>query len=404
MAGQAAIKDKRPEDAIELFVRAAKGVPDDFPLRDAYWLNVVIACRTAVTMHVKKGHESDGDRWAKIALETPAMAADAPAKLRRSRADAFKFIGLHLFEFGRGGLAVLCHRKAYAAFPQGGHQINIANSLVAARLPAALSDFTADVTLKELKPKILIACVPKSGSTFLYHAMTKVTAWRDFRAFGPCGQFEQELYAPNLVESAKLPGVVQQHCRATDANLHLLQAFRIRPVILVRDFADALLSLLEFYRKGAHRLTTFHADFPKLDKKEQLDLLIDVRMPWYFEFVASWQLAEREKRIPPLLWVKYEDMIADKVGTVNKVLKYYNLKAPDGRVEKVVDEVDQQKKRNRFNVGKAGRGRGELTDEQFDRMASLARYFPSTDFSMVGIGQPKKPADTPAEPAAKTKS
>ena len=82
--------------------------------------------------------------------------------------------------------------------------------------------------------------------------------------------------------------MTQQHCRATGPNTQILQAFGIRPVILVRRLDDIVLSLSDFYNGGA-TVNTFYGDvWPTLDQPAKYDLIIDHMMPWYASFYASW--------------------------------------------------------------------------------------------------------------------
>src|SRR5207247_8907189 len=98
---------------------------------------------------------------------------------------------------------------------------------------------------------LFIAWVPKSASIFLYNLLVNLQGYRDLFTVYAAGQSEHEIYVPTLRESAHLDTVTQQHCRAADANVHLMQAFGIRPVVLIRNIFDSVMSLLDFHNKGA---------------------------------------------------------------------------------------------------------------------------------------------------------
>jgi len=178
--------------------------------------------------------------------------------------------------------------------------------------------------------------------------------------------------------------VTQQHCRASDANLHLMQGFGIRPVVLVRNIFDSVMSLLDFYNSGAFQTSYFRADWPALDENTKIDLLIENVIPWYFQFVASWDLAEKQKRIE-LQWLTYEDLVADKPAAVLKVLEFYGLGAPRRDVEQRIKQIESDERKIRFNKGVIGRGRSALNDLQQGQIRRLARYHPSTDFGRLGL-------------------
>jgi uncharacterized protein DUF4214 len=158
---------------------------------------------------------------------------------------------------------------------------------VAAGQRAKLSDFTTEITPAELGRHLFIACVPKSASTFLKNLLVNVTGYRDLFTVYAAGQSEHEIYLPTLRESAHLDTVTQQHCRASDANVHLMQGFGIRPVVLVRNIFDSVMSLLDFYNQGAFQTSFARADWMVLDEETKIDLLIENVIPWYFQFVAS---------------------------------------------------------------------------------------------------------------------
>jgi hypothetical protein len=231
---------------------------------------------------------------------------------------------------------------------------------------------------------MFVACVPKSASTFLKNVLVALTGYRDLFDVFAAGQNEHDLYLPSLIEFADVDSVTQQHCRASEANIQLMQAFRIRPVVLVRNIFDAMVSQLDFHRNGAYLNSYFRGDFLTLDETTQIDLLIDNLVPWYLQFVASWQLAEKEGRLE-VLWLSYEDLTSNKTGSIENVLSFYGVGASEKNIEAVIASTEAEARRNRFNKGVAGRGAKALTDDQKSRIISLTRYYPDTDFSLIGL-------------------
>ncbi len=198
------------------------------------------------------------------------------------------------------------------------------------------------------------------------------------------GQNEHELYLPTLAETAHFDTVTQQHCRASDANVQIMQAFEIRPVVLVRNIFDSVMSLLDFYNGGASFNSYFREDFRSLDEETKIDLLIDNVIPWYFQFVASWSLVEKRRSLE-ISWLSYEEMIGDKATGIKNILEFYGLGAARRGVEQRVKEIEAEGRKNRFNKGVAGRGERRLSESQKERIRRLARYYPATDFSRIGL-------------------
>ena len=257
-------------------------------------------------------------------------------------------------------------------------------SLATSGQRAELSDFTTEITPEQLGRHIFIACVPKSASTFLKNLLVSLTGYRDVFMVYAAGQNEHELYLPTVRETAHLDTVTQQHCRASDANVQMMQAFGIRPVVLVRNIFDSVMSLLDFYDKGAFQTSYFRADFQSLDEETKINLLIANVIPWYFQFVASWSLVEKQKNLD-IFWLSYEDLIADKPAAVKNILEFYGLGAPRRSVEQKIKETESAKRSTRFNKGIAGRGKTGLNDRQKERIRRLSKYYPTTDFSRIGL-------------------
>lgn len=179
--------------------------------------------------------------------------------------------------------------------------------------------------------------------------------------------------------------MTQQHSRASEANIQMMQAFAIKPVILVRNIYDSVISLLDFYTKGFTFSTFFDKEeFLKFDEEKKIDLLIEFAIPWYFQFVASWQRAERENRLE-IMWLTYEQMIADKTHAIQNIFKFYEIHAPEEAIQRKIFEIESDGEKNRFNKGVAGRGKIRLNTAQMEKVQHLATFFPNTDFSIIGL-------------------
>ncbi|MEJ7624148.1 MAG: sulfotransferase domain-containing protein [Pyrinomonadaceae bacterium] len=306
-------------------------------------------------------------------------------EFRRRFADTYKRLGMVFYENRQHEAALASFKRAIAIEQDPSYYVNLTNALAFTRKRAELRDYTTAYGPNELGRHIFITCAPKSGSTFLKNVLVGVTGFRDVFSMYAAMQNEQELDRPQLVRFGKENTVTQQHVRASEANIHLMQAFAIRPVILVRNIFDTVMSLLDFYRKGFTTSTFFDRnEFHSFDEEQQIDLLIAYAIPWYFQFVASWQRAEREGRIAGL-WMTYEEMVVDKPGSLQRILKFHGITAPLSAVDSQILRVESEGEKNRFNKGVRGRGRAGLTDSQRNRVASLGRHFPSADFGVLGL-------------------
>lgn len=300
-------------------------------------------------------------------------------------ADTFKNLGMDFFQARQHEAALFFLRKAISIEPCPSYYVDLTNALAWVKSPAQLRDYTKDYTERDIGRHIFVTCTPKSGSTFLKNVLVAVTGFKDVFSVYSALQNEHELDLPQFVKFGKENKVTQQHARASEANIQMMQAFGVRPVVLVRNIFDSTASLLDFYTKGFTFSTFFNKEeFLAFDDAQKIDLLIEYALPWYFQFVASWQRAEKEGRIE-MMWLTYEEMIADKVSTVEKILDFNGLDAPRQIIEQKIAEIESDGEKNRFNKGVAGRGKVVLSDSQKTRIANLAKHFPSTDFSLFGL-------------------
>ncbi|HEU4479640.1 MAG TPA: sulfotransferase domain-containing protein [Pyrinomonadaceae bacterium] len=383
--GVQALQRENADMAVTMFQSALQKLTVDQPFYDHLVHNLLLSYQLLIQRQLKQGDRSAALDFLGAALRLEIcgnMSEDA--SFLRMFAGAFQSLGIVFFQHNLNEASLLCCRKAIAVYPSPGSYVNLTNSLAASGQPARLSDFTTEITPEQLGRHLFIACVPKSASTFLKNLLVNLTGYRDLFTVYAAGQSEHELYLPTLRESAHLDTVTQQHCRASDANVHLMQAFGIRPVVLVRNILDSVMSLLDFYNKGAFQTSYFRNDWPLLDQETKIDLLIENVIPWYFQFVASWELAEKQKRLE-MHWLSYEDLIADKPSSVLKILEFYGLGASRHGVEQRIREIESEGQKIRFNKGVKGRGTSGLNNRQIEQIRRLTRYYPSTDFGRIGL-------------------
>ena len=383
--GARCLSSGNAEAAVTMFRSALHKIDVGLPFHDELTHNLLVSYKMLIEQKLATADTPAAERVLEHVLKM-----DLSGQTVRDHSFLAQFaslvdaMGLLFSRRGNSKAFVQCTRKALSIKRSPGFQVNLENALRSSKQRAVLSDYTDEITPEQLGRHLFIACVPKSGSTFLKNVLLSLTGYGDaFIAFTP-GQFEQDLYLPGVINVARSDTVTQLHSRASDANVQMMQAFEIKPVVLVRNIFDAVVSLLDFYDGGAFSNTFFRADYKSLDDQTRIDLLIDNLVPWYFQFVASWSLAEKQGRLE-IFWLSYEELINDKPGSITSVLKFYGLGAPLRGIEQRVKETESKKGRTRFNKGLVGRGDARLSEDQKARICSYARYFPSTDFSKVGL-------------------
>ncbi|MGI8917194.1 MAG: sulfotransferase domain-containing protein [Pyrinomonadaceae bacterium] len=383
--GVQALSRQDADMSVMLFQSALQKLSLDEPFYDHLVHNLLLSYKLLIEKFVRQRDTSMALNFLRAALRLEIRGEmEADLTFLRRFAGVFQSLGIVFFQNNLYEASLLCCRKAISVYPSPGSYVNLTNSLAASGRPAMLSDFTTEITTEQLGRHLFIACVPKSASTFLKNLLVDVTGYRDLFTVYAAGQSEHEIYLPTLRDAAHLDTITQQHCRASDANVHLMQGFGIRPVVLVRNIFDSVMSLLDFYDKGAFQTSYFRADWQLLNKETKIDLLIENVVPWYFQFVASWHLAEKQKRIE-VHWLTYEDLVADKPSSVLKVLEFYGLGAARQGVEQRIRKIESEERKIRFNKGVTGRGKSGLDDRQKEQVRRLARFYPSTDFGRLGL-------------------
>ena len=318
-------------------------------------------------------------------LETALEMAPENGAIRTHLTEAyFQAATRHLLERDYDAARSGYHRLLALDPAHVAGRINLLDLLARTKETATLADFAPELDGRPLGTHVLVACMPKSGSSFLAAALCELTGWeQNYLAFG-YRQNEQELYWPHLLAVAGTNTVTQQHCRATDINVQIIQAFGIKPVVVVRNLFDIVVSLAEFYDGGAIHNTFFAGHWEHLEPARRFDLIIDHVVPWYLAFFVSWIAAAEADRVDCIL-VTYEELIADKPRILKEICDHQGIATSIEACTDAAARADDMNLQTRMNKGIAGRGEDALSETQKARIARLAGYFHETDFSPLGL-------------------
>jgi hypothetical protein len=229
---------------------------------------------------------------------------------------------------------------------------------------------------------LFVTSFPKSGSTYLVSALARASGTLNY-FLGDDPLNAQDLYLPKLVDSWSMNVTCQQHTRATEPNLALMREFGIRPVVLVRDLGDAIVSLRDHLERESRQTPVISVaeDFFSRPQVAQFDHLIDVAAPWYLDFYAGWQ-AVTDGSAP--LWLTYEKLMADKASALAAILDYYNIETTSETLTAAVGGADGAAGTRR-NVGGSGRGADLLNADQRARLRNLGRHYSDLDLGLIGL-------------------
>jgi tetratricopeptide (TPR) repeat protein len=380
----AALKRGDGGKALEPLRRLLREIEADNPVRPALEHNLLGALKMQATNLLAAGRTEAALELAREALAGAKPSAGLDVSFLRPRAEALRDLASELTHAHQLPEAVALMRAAIAVYPCPTFQIDLTNLLALTRQPGLLTDFCDTLGPEALGRHLFIACFPKSGSSFLRNVLLHLTGFRDTYLFYAGAPNEHDLYLPSLLEFATVNTITQQHARASEGNVQLMQGFGITPVVLVRNIFDALVSLDDFYHSGASFSTFFFSDYLQLTPEQRLELLIDHVAPWYMQFYASWLRVERDQRLR-VHWLTYEELIADKPAAFRRILDFWGIGVDEERLRAALAAAEGEKKRNRFNQGVTGRGAKRFTPAQVEKIIGLTAYFPLLSFERIGI-------------------
>lgn len=216
------------------------------------------------------------------------------------------------------------------------------------------------------RPHILLACMPKSASTYLAAAIAALPGFRAVSLVPAAGRREQELSRARLARANRYAYVAQHHvCRSRWTQV-VIDEFRLTPVVLVRDLFDVTISLRDHLRRESTVcpmgwFEPAHAELPD----DELELMIaHTSLPWYVKFYMSWRAA------PGVLMLDYEDVTGDPAGTLALVAHHAGIAVDKAALDAAAAAAGQGE--TRFNVG--GRGR-DLAPAAAEHIRALLGHY-----------------------------
>lgn len=265
------------------------------------------------------------------------------------------------------------------------------NTIVNAALSDGLVPEAHRSTANDRKqPMIVVAAAPKSGSTFLANTLCKLTDLSYFRLCSAYSTNEHDLYLPALSLMEPRGCVSQLHIKGTYHNAALMKQFGIRPIILVRNIYDTIVSLLHDlrekhdspnYESGINGYSFFWQDesIRNLDDEALIDSIIDLAIPWYVNFYASWYRLCGQGSVDAL-WVTYEELFNQDSQTLKKIMTFLNYDEHSG-----IDAGLFSEQYGTFRSGTSGEGSIQINDAQKMKVQRLFSHYSDIDFGKYGI-------------------
>lgn len=239
--------------------------------------------------------------------------------------------------------------------------------------------------------QLLIACFPKSGSTYISAKIARFPGWSRGNFVPAYGRRDQELeeaaIARSLLGAFKLRQniVVQHHCRASEHSIGLINKYKIKVVVLTRSLMDVALSVGDHWDQESVVGPTAYLNekmLGRLDRSRvsRLQFIVQHVLPWYVSFYLSWIECCNEVR-DGCVFVAYDSFFSDKSSGIKEILQFAGDSRDDGQVAAIVSSQDE----TRLNKGVPGRGVHAFRDDPnaYGKIVDLLACYPDVDFSPI---------------------
>jgi hypothetical protein len=211
--------------------------------------------------------------------------------------------------------------------------------------------------------------MPKSGSTFLSTALASYPGFRRETLTPSFGHREQELSELFLSRYNHTAYVAQQHVRNSSWTQHLIDKYNLTPIVLVRNLADAAISLRDHLRRESLRepMTFFTPEHAALPDAELEACIVDLAMPWYLNFYVGWKHCKKSR----ILF--YDDVVKTPEAAMAAVFESAHMAYNEKDIQSAVAAA--RGKSTRLNVGVSGRGK-HLAPKAAETLNRLLDWYP----------------------------
>lgn len=245
------------------------------------------------------------------------------------------------------------------------------------------ADYLRSLGLK--RPVLFFSFAPKAAGTFLRSAAVEAVGGQLVRVVHAQGGRDAQPYLPVFVNYflgglCEGPLVAHVHMQALPANRHFLEAFGIKPIVMLRSIPDMLASYWDMLETSAQARTDglncpIPEAFPAFSAAQKADFMIDMIAPWYVHYFATWRDYARAKP-DDVCVLHYADFAADPAHVLETALDHAELTRSRFICQTALDGAWKDRAALRFNKGTSGRGRTYFSDAHRERLARMLDYHP----------------------------
>jgi len=192
---------------------------------------------------------------------------------------------------------------------------------------------------------------PKSASTFFANVLAEALGW-EMAQSSDVWSGPNDISIQAAIDLSDRDRVIRAHAHARMPAITLLNAVGARPVVLDRDPADSLISMLDHRVKGGRTLQD--QALRRLSRDDQIRTVAADWLHWYANFRMTWRHAPHFG--DRVLFLDYADVVSDPVTAADRALTHAGFPCETARIEQAVDRVGGDVERSNRNVGVTGRG------------------------------------------------
>lgn len=232
---------------------------------------------------------------------------------------------------------------------------------------------------------VAVIASPKSGSTYVSNVIARHCKLPSRRLCFAYASNEHDLYLPALVTAKITGGVSQLHMRATPHNLQLIKAFNVKSIVLTRNIFDTLASFQRDIKKKlsaqipgqgllGYSFVWLMPHMLKLSDEQLMDYCIDFYVPWFLNFIVSWNQWRNDERI---CFLRYETLMENKPAAFVRIFELLGYD-PNVSPDLLGMNFLENSKIVAAAGGKTGYGLDVLTAKQRTAIEAKFRYFDQT--------------------------
>lgn len=240
---------------------------------------------------------------------------------------------------------------------------------------------------------LFLAFAPKVAGTFFRQVAMQVVRGDLFRTSHAQGGRDGVPYMPNLLAyylDKDLPEIVVHiHMQAFAANRHLLSAFGIRPVIMLRNIPDTLASFWDMLETDpVARAQCLNCvvpdDFVGLSRTQKADFIIDIIAPWYASYFASWK-SFADEAPEQVCALRYRNFCQDPATSIHVAIAHAGFAVSRNACTAALERVWPDRNQLRYNKGTEGRGKSYFSACQRAEIGRKLSHYPQLNAWMPDL-------------------